>query len=47
MGQVAMLAEEELLLPDPEPLDSGVPELDIIEGLSLQMTQAINHYQCE
>ena len=42
-GQVAMLAEE-LLLPDPEPLDPGVPELDIIEGLSLRMIQAMNHY---
>ena len=46
-GCVAMLAEEELLLPDPEPLDPGVPESDIIEGLSLRMTQAINHYQHE
>ena len=47
MGWVAMLAEEELFPPDPEPLDHGVPELDIIEGLSLRMTQAMNHYQCE
>ena len=46
-GQVAMLAEEELLLPDPEPLDPGVPEPDIIEDLSLRMTQAMNHYQHE
>ena len=46
-GQVAMLTEEELLLPDPEPLDPEVPELDIIEGLSLRMTQAMNHYQRE
>ena len=37
-GRVATLAEEELLLPDPEPLEQGVPELDIIEGLSLSMT---------
>ena len=36
MGQVATLAEEELLPPDPEPLDPGVPEPDIIEGLSLK-----------
>ena len=42
-----MLTEEELLLPDPEPLDPGVPEPDIIESLSLRMTQAMNHYQCE
>ena len=46
-GWMAMLAEEELLLPDPEPLDPGVSELDIIEGLSLRMTQAMNHYQHE
>ena len=36
-----------LLPPDPEPLDPGAPELDIIEGLSLRMTQAMNHYQHE
>ena len=46
-GRVATLTEEELLLPDPEPLDLGVPELDVIEGLSLRMTQAMNHYQRE
>ena len=47
MGQVATLAEEELFPPDPEPLDPGVPEMGIIEGLSLRMTQAMNHYQRE
>ena len=47
VGWVEMLAEEELLLPDPEPLDPGAPEPDIIEGLSLRMTQAMNHYQHE
>ena len=36
--QVAMLAEEELLPPDPEPPDSEVPEPDIVESLSLRMT---------
>ena len=46
-GWVTMLAKEELLLPDPKPLDPGVPEPDMIEGLSLRMTQAMNHYQCE
>ena len=46
-GRVATLAEEELLLPDPEPLDPGLPKLDVIEGLSLRMTQAMNHYQRE
>ena len=45
--RVATLAKEELLLPDPEPLDPGVPELDVIEGLSLRMIQAMNHYQRE
>ena len=47
MGWVAMLTEEQLLLPDPKPLDPGVPEPDIIEDLSLRMTQAMNHYQHE
>ena len=47
VGWVPMLTEEELLLPDPEPLDPGVPEPNIIEGLSLRMTQAMNHYQYE
>ena len=42
-----MLAEEELLLPDPEPLEQGVLEPNMIEGLSLRMTQAMNHYQRE
>ena len=46
MGRMVTLAEEELL-PDPEPLDQGVPEPDVIEGLSLRMTQAMNHYQWE
>ena len=44
-GQVATLAEEDLLPPDPEPLDPGASELDIVEVLSLRMTQAMNHYQ--
>ena len=42
-----MLAEEELLLPDSDPPDSEVLEPDIIEGLSLRMTQVMNHYQWE
>ena len=46
-GWVAMLAEEELLPPDPEPPDSEVPEPYVIEGLNLKMTQAMNHYQRE
>ena len=40
-------AEEDLLLPDPESLDPGIPEQDAIEGLSLRMTQVMNHYQWE
>ena len=47
MGQIAMFEEEELLLPDPESPDSEASELDQIEGLSLRMTQAMNHYQLE
>ena len=46
-GQIAMLEEEELLPLDPELQDSEDPELDQIEGLSLRMTQAMNHYQWE
>ena len=38
------LAEEELLSPDPEPLDPRVLEPNMIEGLSLRITQAMNHY---
>ena len=41
-----MLAEGELL-PDPEPLEQGVSETEMIEGLSLRMTWAMNHYQME
>ena len=42
-----MLEEGELLPPDPESPDSEAPELDQIEGLSLRMTQAMNHFQQE
>ena len=42
-----MLEEGELLPPHPESHDSEAPELDQIEGLSLRMTQAINHFQRE
>ena len=41
------LVEEGLLLPDLEHLEQGVPEPDMIEGLSLRITQAMNHYQRE
>ena len=42
-----MLGEEEFLLPDPESPDSEAFEPDFIEGLSLRMIQAMNHYQRE
>ena len=41
VGQIVVLEEEELLL-----LDSEALKLDQIEGLSLRMTQAMNHYCC-
>ena len=47
VGKVAILAEEDLIPPDPKTLDPGMPELDIVEGSSLRMTQAMNHYQHE
>ena len=37
--------EPDLLPPDPDPVDNAPPEPDYIEGLSLRMTQAMNHYQ--
>ena len=45
-GRLMMLVEELLLL-DPEPLEQRVPKPDVMEGLSLRMTQAMNHYQRE
>ena len=45
--RMATLEEEELLLSNSESLDSEAPELDQIEGLSLRMIQAMNHYQWE
>ena len=47
MGWVAMLGDQELLLPYPDSPDSEAPKVDIIEGLSLRMTQVMNHYQRE
>ena len=47
MGQVATLGDQELLPPDPDSHDSKAPESDIVEGLSLRMTQVMNHYQRE
>ena len=47
MWHIVMLEGGELLPPDPELLDSKAPKLDQIEGLSLRMTQAMNHFQWE
>ena len=41
----AATVEPDLLPPDPDPVENAPPELDYIEGLSLQMTQAMNYYQ--
>ena len=43
--RVATLEDEELFLPDPEIWDMEPPEIDQIEGLSVRMSQAMNHYQ--
>ena len=37
--------EPDLLPPDLDPVDNAPHEPDYIEGLSLRMTQAMNHYQ--
>ena len=37
--------EADLFPPDPDLVESVPPEPDHIEGLSLRMTQAMNHYQ--
>ena len=47
VGWVAMLVEEELLPPDPKLPDYEASKPDVIEGLSLRMTQVMNHYQWE
>ena len=39
--------EVELFPPDPELVESTLPEPDHLEGLMLRMTQAMNHYQRE
>ena len=41
----AATVEADLFPPDPDPVESVPPEPDHIEGLSLRMTQAMNHYQ--
>ena len=50
VGRVATLEDEELFLLDPEiwgveAPDTELPEFDQIEGLNMQMTQVMNHYQ--
>ena len=37
--------ETDLFPPDPDPVENAPPKLDHIEGLSLRMMQAMNHYQ--
>ena len=37
--------ETDLFPPDPDPAENAPPKPDHIEGLSLRMTQAMNHYQ--
>ena len=41
----AATVEADLFPPDPELVESTPPEPDHIEGLSLRMTQVMNHYQ--
>ena len=45
--RLAMLENEDLFPPDPEVLEGEPPELDQLEGLSLHLTQVMNHFQCE
>ena len=44
MGRAATV-EPDLLPPDPDPVQNAPPEPDYIEGLTMQMTQAMNYYQ--
>ena len=44
VGRFAILKDEELFLPDPKARDMEPPKVDQIEGLSVMMTQAMNHY---
>ena len=41
----AATVEPDLLPPDPDPVENAPLEPNYIEGLSLQMTQAMNYYQ--
>ena len=44
MGHAATV-EADLFPPDPDLVENAPPEPDHIEGMSLRMTQAMNHYQ--
>ena len=44
VGCVATV-ETDLFPPDPDPVENTPPKPDHIEGLSLRMMQAMNHYQ--
>ena len=44
VGHVATI-ESDLLPPNPDPVENIPPKPDHIEGLSLRMTQAMNHFQ--
>ena len=44
VGCVATIGSD-LFPPDPDPVENAPPEPDHIEGLSLRMTQAMNHFQ--
>ena len=47
IGRVAVLKDEDLFPPNPESLTGEPLRLDQLEGLSLHMTQAMSHFQCE
>ena len=44
-GGCTATVEPDLFPPDPELVENAPPKPDHIEGLSLRMTQAMNHYQ--
>ena len=45
--RVATLEEEEQFPPDPESHELEMPKFDQIEGLSMCMTQVMDHFQCK
>ena len=46
-GLMATLEEDELFLPNPEPQEADDPESELLEGISVQLAQVMNHYQWE